>query len=131
MLLNSLAAKEILEGLYFGNSDEKIRVLTECVFALAMEVEALREAMIEESKAKGIVPKDSPYGRAYYETALLTHNSAGPSSGTDKLFKRWFSGRNTPNHLDPREALMLMRLGFSPHEISAYSTEAENREMWT
>jgi hypothetical protein len=101
------------------------------VVALLMEVEALREAMIEESKARGIAPKDSSYGRAYLNTGLLTHNAVGPSSGTDKLRRRFFLIRTPADDIDLREALMLMRLGFSPNEIGAYADEAERLEMLT
>jgi len=114
-----------------GNSEEKVKVLNKLVLALMMEVEALREALIEESKSKGVLPKDSAYGQAYRRTALLTHNNAGPSSGVRKILSLWFTTRASPNDMDLREALMLIRLGFSPSEIGRFGEEAEFAEMLT
>lgn len=106
--------------------------LAEIVMALMMEVEALREAMIEEARAKGIAPKDSIYGKAYYHTGLLTHSAAGPSDGWSKLTRLFFStDRTTPNGIALREALMLLRLGYSAEEIEQYASEAEEMEMQT
>ena len=54
-----------------------------------MEVEALRSACLESTEG-GPIAKDSAYRQAYRETALLTHNSAGPSSGVAKLLARFY-----------------------------------------
>jgi hypothetical protein len=127
----NLEAIEIINSLTQGSSEQRIRGLTEFVFALLMEVEALRRAMMEESKAKGVAPKDSAYGKAYRKTALLTHNGVGPGPPRHKLLPLWFPVKTNPDGIDLREALMLIRLGFSPDEISAYASDAEHLEMLT
>jgi hypothetical protein len=118
-------------GLLAALENPKLASLAEIVMALMMEVEALREAIIEESRVKGIAPKDSSYGKAYYQTALLTHNAMGPSDGWHKLARLFFSNNTTPNGIALREALMLLRLGYSPEEIEEYAAKAEENEMLT
>src|SRR6266540_1591227 len=69
-------------------ADPRTEVLFEMVCDLLMEVEALPEALLQSAAGSG--GKESAYARAYREIALLTHNSAGPSSGLDKLLARFY-----------------------------------------
>src|SRR5262249_11571828 len=90
--LDPLRAILALYGKYGGESaslESQVVALRELVIALLMEVEALRAANLAAAKSAGAALKDSDYARAYMETALLTHNSAGPSSGLEKLLARW------------------------------------------
>ena len=93
-----------------------------------MEVESLRAAAIEDCGKAGTNPGDCGYGRAYRATALLSHNSAGPSTGIEKLLERWLSDETTRNGIAVPEVLMLKRLGYSEDEIERYLDEAEQNE---
>jgi hypothetical protein len=108
---------------------QKIAVLTDVVFELLREVEALREATIAEARRQGISPKESSYGRAYEAAAMGTRSWARMSDGWPNLFARWmgftwFDGRDDlaqASFGEPmRELIMMRRLGFSPEEIDAY-----------
>lgn len=127
----SLTPREILLTMFQNDTTEKVEVLKDLVFALLMEVEALRSGLMEESQARGVTLKNSSYGRAYLSTALLTHNAAGPSGGVEKLLERWVSRRTTSNGISSREVLMLMRLGYSQEELENYAAEAESYETRT
>ena len=125
--------KSWYDALTHKEPEPRLLALTQMVLTLAMEVEALREAQIRESRAQGIEPKNSAYGKAYYDTGLLTHDAAGPSGGVDKLLWRFYPpGGNRPaEDIDLREALMLIRLGYSPDEIREYATRADAFEERT
>jgi hypothetical protein len=107
--------------------EERVQLLTELVFELLREVEALRSAQIRESESKGIPPKDSEYGKSYLATSRLTHNSCGPTGGIDKLLALWVGWyEEVPQNRFRcllREVLMLRRLGFTESEIDAYIEE--------
>lgn len=81
--------------------------------------------------------EDSAYGRAYRDTAYLTHNSCGPSSGVEKLLALFYllaaggQGMGRSDARAWRESLMLRRIGFSEEEVSAYKREAEEAEIST
>jgi hypothetical protein len=114
--------------------DPRTDILVATTLQLMMEVEALRQALIN-LEAQG-VGSASAYGRAYRDTAYLTHNSAGPSSGLDKLLARFESDdvEQPPSGREPRvweETPMLRRLRFSEEEISAYKVEALDAETFT
>jgi len=131
MRRETLTPREILLTLFQKDTTEKVEALTELVLALLMEVEALRAGLMDESQARGVTLKDSPYGRAYRSTALLTHNAAGPSGGVEKLLQRWVSNHTTRSGIALRESLMLIRLGYSQEEIEQYKEEAELYETFT
>lgn len=134
-----LTEKEILFallGVNQSNADlsKQVETLRLLVLALLMEVEALRSAFLAESLAEGEDLKSSEYGKSYVSTALLTHDSTGPSGGLEKLLGKWlFSEKKY--HFSPdlymREILMLKRLGFSEDEIKAYRQKAEEYETRT
>jgi len=108
---------EIMET-FFGNPAEKLRrpvrgtendprveLLIGLVLDLFLEVEALRATML--STGAGAAGKDSAYGRAYRDTAYLTHNSCGLSSGEEKLFALFYHAGGMGRAW--RESLMLRR----------------------
>jgi len=64
-------------------SDPRLDLLLSMVIDLMMEVEALRAALL--AMESGTPDAKAGYSRAYRDTAYLTHNSAGPSGGLDKL----------------------------------------------
>lgn len=120
-----------------GKADvrERLDVLVVMIFDLLMEVEALRAAQLAASNgANGIAPA---YGCAYRDTAYLTHNCAGPSSGMEKLLARFYP-QETANESGAagerrtwRECLMLRRLGFSEEQLRAYQEAAKQAEDFT
>jgi len=101
--------------------EQRFRLLTTAFIDLAMEVEALREAQIA----------GSTYRQAYRDSALLTHDSTGPSSGIEKLLSRFYPKSSGPDGRNWREVLVLERLGFTPKEILKYQEEAELHETRT
>jgi hypothetical protein len=116
--------------------ERKVSILTHLVFELLREVEALREAQIRENQAEGTTLKDSPYGTAYLETALLTHNASGVTTGIEKLLFRWLGDGSElipRNYLGSvlREILMLKRLGITEEELHKYIEDSEAAEKFT
>ncbi len=132
---------EILQALLMPASnkgaegDPRMEVLVAMVFDLLMEVEALRK-VVSASKL-GVGGKNSAYGRAYEETAYLTHNACGPSSGLEKLLALFYprgaeeKGKSWRERRTWRECLLLRRLGFSDEEVRAYKEAAEQAETFT
>ena len=132
---------EILQALFMpasnkaAHADPRIEVLVALVFDLMMEVEALRK-VVSASKL-GVGGKDSAYGRAYEETAYLTHNACGPSSGLEKLLALFYprvaeeEDQSWRQRRTWREGLLLQRLGFSDEEVRAYKEAAEQAETFT
>lgn len=133
-----LTEREIIFALLGVNqpnldSSKQVEALRLLVLALLMEVEALREALLTEA-AKGENLKNSAYGKAYLSTALLTHDSSGPSGGLQKLLWRWLYSEAKYEYspdLYMREILMLKRLGFSEAEIEMYKREVDEHETRT
>jgi hypothetical protein len=97
---------------------DRLEALSRMVEVLMMEVEALRAALLE------VNPR--AYAKAYRETALLTHNSAGPTSGGHKLAQRFETNGVPALYGEPlREVIMMARLGFTNEEIRRYILDAE------
>jgi hypothetical protein len=112
-------------GLMGGDAEtteDRLHVLTNVIFELLVEVEALRAERIESSRRKGGDPSKSPYAKAYADTRLLTYNGAGPTQGTDKLLRLWF-GRSDS---DSVEVGMLTRLGYSPGMLHDFREKAKH-----
>jgi hypothetical protein len=123
---------DIRSVLYRGDLEAKVDALQGLVLDLLREVEALRRTQLDESQAAGLCPKESRYGKIYRDTALLTHNSCGPSDGITKLLELWRQDLPPTRHGGGlSEILMLNRLGFSPAEIDRYVREAEECETYT
>ena len=114
-----------------GSLPARVALLQRLVLDLLREVEALRRTQLEVSRAEGIFPKESCYGRAYRATALMTHDATGLSSGLHKLLLHWEErlGNRWTGPLN--EIVMLERLGYSAQEIERYIKEAEEYESRT
>ncbi|PSB02293.1 hypothetical protein [Merismopedia glauca] len=136
----------------FGESDQdtRLKVLITLVVDLFMEVEALRESLIEltedrkgsqldtyddseypDESISSISRGKSIYQKAYLNTAYLTHNSIGPSGGLDKLLAEFYPSSSSQIRQTWRECLFLERLGFSEEEITKYKKLAELAETLT
>jgi hypothetical protein len=89
--------------------ERKVTILTHLVFELLREVEALRAAQIKQIQTEGVEPKDSPQVQAYLETALLSHNSAGITTGLQKILLRWLG--------DDADSIPKTRLGSVLREV--------------
>jgi hypothetical protein len=99
----------------------RVDALTRVVLDLLLEVEALREAQTANRN----------YRDAYRATCLLTHNSAGPSSGWEKLIECYYPYDKTADGRVWRESIMMRRLGFTPAECSEYEKDAREAETYT
>lgn len=116
--------------------EQKVEMLTELVIELLREVEALRSTEIERCKSARILPKDSIYRKQYRETALLTHNSAGPSGGLDKLLSLWLIEPPTATATSRfteyvTEFVILQRLGYSDADLQEYLREVDMVSTFT
>jgi hypothetical protein len=132
---------EIARTLFIGTvkksrgPDPRVDALVAMVFDLLMEVEALRRAQLASNT--GARGTDSAYGRAYRDTAYLTHNASGPSSGLEKLLALFYPAetqndtRASGQQRTWRDCVMLQRLGFSLEQVRAYQEEAERAETFT
>jgi hypothetical protein len=108
-------------------SRSSIVTLQRMVFDLQVEVEAIRETLLESNLAAD--GSRSIYGIAYLKTASITHDSAGCIPTDWKLLSKFYS--NFPDKSDWRECLFMERIGFSAEEIAAYKEEAKRLEMLT
>jgi hypothetical protein len=116
-------------SLVMSTVDERNITLISMVSDLLVEVEALREAVIRLSASAG---RDaSSYRDAYLETALLSHNSAGPSTGVDKILALFYPDQSEADGRPLREVVMLRRLGMSQAELDAFQKEAKDLEVLT
>jgi hypothetical protein len=105
------------------------QILVEMIQDLMMEVESLRAALAELTQKLDL--EEDPYARAYLETARLSHNSAGPLSGQDKLLELFYPWNKEDDGRNWREAIMMRRLGLSEEEIGDFKREAAQAEMYT
>jgi hypothetical protein len=124
-----------------GDQAGRIEVLGRVVLDLLMEVEALRRSVMDLSSRAGPVDRGEDihggdrhglagprtvYEKAYTDTAWLTHWSAGPTSGWEKLLAEYYSRAIAAEW---RECIMLKRLGFSDADIAKYKESASHAEM--
>jgi hypothetical protein len=120
-----------------ASTDVRVRLLTLMVLDLFVEVEALRTAVSGKSSriVPGIDPSlaagKSPYQTAYLNTVYLTHNSAGPSSGVEKLLARFYPSSREMAAGSLRESSVLRDLGFSEDEVARYINAARKAETFT
>jgi hypothetical protein len=106
-----------------GGEELKRRVdaLTTLTLDLLAEVEALRQAQATQCN----------YRDAYRAAYLLTHNSAGPSTGWEKLIECYYPRQRSADGRVWRESVMMRGLGFTSAEIGAYVREAREAEVYT
>ena len=126
-----------------GNAAVRTEALTRLVIDLMVEIEALRAALVQSQVGGAGKPVhggyDIPchdetladgkgaYAAAYVDAAYVLHNSAGPSGGVEKLLARFYPA----GAAEPREALMLRRLGFSESEVARFAEAAEQAEQFS
>ena len=112
--------------------DMQSEVLTQMVFDLFLEVEALRSMAL--NPRAGLI---DIYAEAYRATALTSHCSTGPSDGWEKLLAEFYpSGYEEPSGSASgkqvwRESLLLKRLGFTPEELESFKQLAAEMELYT
>src|ERR1043165_3672012 len=124
--------REMMMLLEQADNAATVQLLANLVLDLLIEVEALRKAHLLDAKAKAVAGKQTTYGQAYRSTALLSHDSAGPTGGWEKLLALWLGDENrAANGIRLRELAMLNRLGYSDKEVEEYVEEAESYEMRT
>ena len=106
------------------------------IYDLVREVQVLRETKIRELEELGQSIRRSIYAQVYEKTALLTHNSAGPSTGWHKLFVK-FRGRESGTDFpflgrqSWAELNVLTRLGFDERDVSEYKKKAQEAMHYT
>jgi hypothetical protein len=126
-----------------GELPDRVAILSQVVLDLLVEVEALRDALAR-TRAGGAAQSvhggyDFPcrdaeltegkaaYPAAYADTAYVAHNAAGPTSGVEKLLERFYPTSGA----EPRESIMLRRLGFTDAEIARFLAAAREAEAFT
>lgn len=127
----SSTAHQLLRDLFRPAADGATsQALIELVLDLAVEVEALRAAVIDGGDSRVL----AAYRSAYAATAMLPHDASGPAGGVHKLLERFYPDEQTEEWGEAtswREALMLRRLGASPEEIAAWQAEAREAQTFT
>lgn len=101
--------------------------LTFLVLRLMMEVEALREALSSPETPESV---RQSYRQAYERIAVLSHNSAGPSGGAEKIIRRFVPDKTRTDRFAP-ELTMLGRLGATEQEQQTLREAMELAEMYT
>src|SRR5512138_773553 len=105
-----------------GSNDglaRRLDLLTELVFDLAVEVEALRAERVANAAKTG----DAAYAGAYMEAAAVAHNGAGLVPSWMKLFALFYGRRDQDTTLDGtslRELVLLRRLGISEEQLREF-----------
>lgn len=94
---------------------------------LLTEVEALREALSSPETPEAVRRN---YLKAYERIAVLSHNSAGPSGGLEKIIRRFVPDKTRTDRFAP-ELKMMERLGATEQEQQALREAMENVEMYT
>ncbi|KFE66226.1 hypothetical protein [Hyalangium minutum] len=94
---------------------------------LLTEVEALREALSSPETPEAV---RQSYRQAYERIAVLSHNSAGPSGGVEKIIRRFVPDKTHTDRFAP-ELKMMERLGATKQEQQALREEMEKVEMYT
>ena len=112
---------------YNSNEMDEIKVMRKIIFHLIREIDILRETNIQRSIQENQSPMDSIYGKLYKEICIESYNSAGPSSGEDKIIQDWF---NRNDEL-PDETIMLRKLGYSEDDIKKYLEKIAEVSQYT
>ena len=97
------------------------------LFRLSMEVEALREALSSPQTPEAV---REAYRQAYARIAVLSHNSAGPSGGPEKILRRFFPSTASEPRFAAEQAMM-NRLGMTPQAQQAVCDKMAEVEMYT
>lgn len=138
------SSRDLAMALYAqGDLGARTEALRHLVIDLLVEVEALRSALTQlqvggagPSVHSGfdipchddtLVAGKAAYPAAYIDAAYVLHNAAGPTAGVEKLLARFYP----PDTNEPREALMLHRLGFSDSEVDKFVIAATQAEFFS
>jgi hypothetical protein len=106
---------------------KRVALLTEVVFDLLVEVEALRLERAAHAARTG----DRTYAEAYQASAAVAHNGAGVIPGSFKLLARFYGGRDEEMSTDGRplrEVLLLRRLGLSDEQLREFAEHIRHVE---
>jgi hypothetical protein len=97
---------------------KRVSLLTEMVFDLVLEVEALRAERVALASKTG----DATYAEAYMQTAATAHNSAGVVPSWVKLLIHFYGWRDDAamDGRPLRELVLLRRLGVSEERLRAF-----------
>lgn len=107
--------------------DRTSEPLIHLVLRLLVEVEALREALSGPDTPE---PVRQAYRRAYERIAVLSHNAAGPSGGTEKVL-RHFLPQTAQEEPYAAERMMMERLGATEDEVRVLCAKMEEVSMYT
>src|SRR4030095_7565959 len=97
------------------------------LFRMNTEIEALREALSSPETPESVRQASR---EAYKRTAVLSHNSAGPTGGAEKILRTFFPWESREDRLTA-ELEMMKRLGATPEELEALRDKMEEVEMYT
>lgn len=142
--MNRLSSRSVALALFAqGDLGARTEALRNLVLDLLVEVEALRSALAQMQAGGAGTPVHSGYDipchdetladgkaaypAAYVDAAYVLHNAAGPTDGVEKLLARFYP----TNTEEPREGLMMRRLGFSESEVGRFVTAAEQAECFS
>ncbi|WP_224369143.1 hypothetical protein [Hyalangium versicolor] len=101
--------------------------LVTLLLRMTTELEALREALSSPETPESV---REAYRKAYERTAVLSHNSAGPTGGAEKILRTFFPWEGRDDRFAP-ELEMMKRLGATPEEQEALRDKMEEVEMYT
>jgi hypothetical protein len=101
--------------------------LVALLFRMTMEIEALREALSSPATPEAV---REAYRHAYARTAVLSHNSAGPTGGAEKVLRQFLPWEASDDRFCS-ELVMMKRLGATPEEQQALRDKLEEVEMYT
>ena len=109
--------------------DDSSAPIIHILIRLMTEVEALREALSSPDTPESV---RQSYRKAYERIAVLSHNSAGPSGGQEKVLRRYFAEtQEDPGHPYVPERLMMKRLGATEEELEKLCAKMEEVSMYT
>lgn len=104
--MESLSSRQIALALFgMGDTESRLKILSQVVIDLLMEVEALRSAFVHLHNGpdgdpvhtgfdfpctdETLTESTGSYPAAYVNAAFTRHNGAGPTSGIEKLIARF------------------------------------------
>ena len=123
--------RDMVLALLTSSGDARNEALLVVVLDLLMEVEALREALISLSSGTAAATSSTQCLAAYRETAFLSHNAAGPTSGLEKIIARFYPKTREVDSRTWREAVLLKRLGMVEAEFESFKARAREAEAYT
>jgi len=121
----SVSVYEALARLHCAQPQSQ--VVIQLLERLLMEVEALREALSDPSVPDTV---RAAYKQAYARTAIMSHHSAGPHGGLEKLLRRYCPRAETGERFWA-ERQMMARLGATADEQTALCEGIEEVESYT